>query len=253
MELGFLGKSCLVTGGAQGLGRAICRGLAKEGVNIAINYRSSEIKAMELARELTSEYGVKSVAIGGDVGSESDVANMFDIAVGKLKGLDFLVNNAGICPTCFVVDMSLQTWSDVIGTNLTGMFIASRQMARYLIKKGKPGRIVNICSQTAMNGSTSGKAHYAASKGGMLSFTNSFAKEVAKHEIAVNAVSPGMMFTEMNSDKLESELEDYTERIPIGRIATVDEVAAGVVFLCSGASSYMTGSNLDISGGMIGR
>jgi 3-oxoacyl-[acyl-carrier protein] reductase len=149
--------------------------------------------------------------------------------------------------------MSLQTWNDVMATNLTGMFIASRQMARYLISEGKPGRIVNICSQTAMNGSASGKSHYAASKGGMLSFTNSFAKEVAKHDIAVNAVSPGMMFTEMNSDKLESEIEDYNERIPIGRIATVDEVASGVVFLCSSASSYMTGSNLDISGGMIGR
>lgn len=253
MELGLIGKSCLVTGGAQGLGRAICRGLAKEGVNVAINYRSNEIKAMELARELASEHGVKSVAIGGDVGSESDVANMFGIAVRELKGLDFLVNNAGICPTCYVVDMSLQIWNDVIGTNLTGMFIASRQMARYLIDKGKPGRIVNICSQTAMNGSSSGKSHYAASKGGMLSFTNSFAKEVAKHDIAVNAVSPGMMLTEMNSDKLESEIEDYNERIPIGRIATVNEVASGVVFLCSSASSYMTGSNLDISGGMIGR
>ncbi|MBT3319718.1 MAG: SDR family oxidoreductase [Clostridia bacterium] len=253
MELGLVGKSCLVTGGAQGLGRAICLGLAKEGVNVAVNYKSSETKAMELAELVEREYSVKAVAIGGDVSSEHDVGNMFDVAVKGLGGLDLLVNNAGVCPTSFVVDMSLQIWSDVMATNLTGTFLACRQMARYLIGEGKPGKIVNICSQTAMNGSKSGKSHYAASKGGMLTFTNSFAKEVAKHDIAVNAVSPGMMFTEMNSDKPGSELEEYNERIPIGRIATVEEVAAGVVFLCSSASSYMTGSNLDISGGMIGR
>ncbi len=253
MEFGLIGKSCLVTGGAQGLGRAICIGLAKEGVHVAVNYLRNAAKAQELAQELTEQFGVKAIAIGGDVGSESDVAKMFDIAVNQLSGLDFLVNNAGICTAVNVVDMSLETWNDVMHTNLTGMFIASRQMARYLIAQGKPGRIVNICSQTAFNGSVSGKSHYAASKGGMLSFTTSFAKEVAKHGILVNAVSPGMMKTNMNADKQDSEMEAYNTRIPIGRLAGVEEVADGVVFLCSSASSYMTGSNFDISGGMIGR
>lgn len=253
MDLNIKGKSCLVTGGARGLGRAICIGLAKENVNVAVNYRSNAEFAKQLAEELNSTYGVKAIALGGDVNSEEDISSMFSAAIGEFGGLDLLVNNSGICPSSLVVDMSLDEWQSVIGTNLTGTFLTCRQMVRYLLDEGKPGRIVNVCSQSAVNGSKSGKSHYAASKGGMLTFTNSLAKEVSRRGIAVNAISPGMIYTDMTAEKLNEQIEDYNESIPIGRISTVNEVADAVVFLCSDAARYMTGSNLDVSGGMIGR
>ncbi len=253
MILDLKGKSCLVTGGARGLGKAICESLAKEGVNIAVNYNASSAKAIELSRELSMKYGVKAIAVGADMRSENDVEDMFGTVIKEFGFLDFLVNNSGVCPTSLVKDMSLEEWQNVIDTNLTGTFLACRSMVRYLLENERQGKIVNICSQAAVNGSKSGKSHYAASKGGVLTFTNSLAKEVSKLGITVNAVSPGMIYTDMTADKLDEQQDIYNETIPIGRIASPEEVAAGVVFLCSAAASYLTGSNLDITGGMIGR
>lgn len=253
MNLELKGKYCLVTGGAQGLGRAIASNLAKEGVHIAINYRSNEQKARELALELTQKYDINAFAVAGDIKKEEDVTRIFRETIDRFSTLDFLINNSGICPTSLVKDMSLDEWEDVIGTNLTGTFLTCREMVRYLLNQNKPGRIVNICSQAAINGSKSGKTHYSASKGGMLSFTHSLAKEVSRFGIAVNALAPGMIYTDMTADKIKKDIDKYKNEIPIGRIAELDEVAQAVVFLCSDAASYMTGSMLDVSGGMIGR
>jgi len=252
MELELKGKTAFVTGGTRGLGRAICFALAEEGVNLAVNCRSDKNAAELLADELAEAFGIQAVTLYGDVSLEKQVCEMLDEAASRFASIDILVNNAGICPVNMIKDMSLEEWNGVISTNLTAVFITCREMIRQLMEQKRGGSIINIASQAAFNGSKSGKSHYAASKGGVVSFTHSLAKEVAQYGIRVNAVAPGMIITEMVSETLASNLNYYKKEIPMGRIAEADEVAKAVVFLASEASSYITGSILDVSGGMIG-
>lgn len=252
MDLELKGRTAFVTGGTRGLGRAICFALAAEGVNLAVNYRNDKHAAELLTAELKNTYGVKAIAVFGDVSSEDQVRHMFDEAALRFERVDILVNNAGICPVNMIKDMSLEEWNRVISTNLTGTFITCREMINRLIEQEHGGSIINIASQAAYNGSRSGKTHYAASKGGIVSFTHSLAKEVAQYGIRVNGVAPGMIDTEMVGDVLQRNRDNYIKEIPIGRIAEAEEVAKAVVFLVSEASSYITGSVMDVSGGMIG-
>lgn len=252
MELDLKGKTALVTGATRGLGRAICFALAEEGVNLAVNYRNDKHVAELLTAELTEKFGVEAITVFGDVSSEDQVRNMFDEAVLHFERIDILVNNAGICPVNMIKDMSLEEWNRVISTNLTGTFLTCREMVNRLIEQRYGGSIINIASQSAYNGSRSGKSHYAASKGGIASFTHSLAREVAGYGIRVNGVAPGMMYTDMVSDILDRNIDYYKKEIPIGRIAEAEEVAKAVVFLASEVSSYITGSVMDVSGGLIG-
>lgn len=253
MDFGLKDKVALVTGGSHGLGKAICLNLAQEGTDIAINYRKDPEKARLLAQEIKEKYGVKAICVKGDVASEEDVKQIFGEIIIQLGRIDILVNNSGICPISMVKDMSLSEWESVISTNMTGTFLTSREIINLLITQNKPGKIVNIASQSAFNGSKTGKSHYAASKGGVVSFTLSLAKEVAAYGINVNAVAPGMMYTEMTSETLDKNMDKYNKEIPMGRIAGVDEVARVVTFLASDVSSYITGATLDVSGGITGR
>lgn len=252
MDLGLKDKVALVTGGSHGFGKAICFNLASEGVIVAINYRRDPQKVNSVIKEIKGKFGVEAIAVKGDITKEEDVKRIFCEVVSKLSKVDILVNNAGICPVSMVKDMSLEEWESVIKTNLTGTFLACREMVNTLINKSMPGKIVNIASQAAFNGSRTGKSHYSASKGGIVSFTLSLAKEVAPYGINVNAVAPGMMYTEMTAETLNKNMERYKKQIPLGRIADVDEVARVVTFLSSDAASYMTGTTVDVSGGMIG-
>lgn len=253
MDFGLKGKVALVTGGYRGLGRAICLNLASEGASIAINYRKDLDKANLLALEIKERYGSCAIPVQGDITCEEDVKRIFNEVTEQLPGLDILVNNSGICPVSMVKDMTLEEWENVIRTNLTGTFLTCREMVNLLLKRGIPGNIVNIASQSAYNGSKTGKSHYSASKGGVVTFTLSLAKEVACHGIRVNAVAPGMMYTEMTAEALDYGMEKYKKEIPVGRIADIEEVARVVTFLSSNASSYMTGTTVDVSGGIIGR
>ena len=254
MNLFLEGKSALVTGGSRGLGEAVCMALAEEGVRVAVNYRSDGGRANEVVGRILGRPGGHAFAVRGDVTSESDVQAMFHGLEERWGGVDILINNAGICPVSFVQDMDAEEWNRTIQTNLTGTFLASREMVRALgAGKGRAGRIVNIVSPAAFLGSSSGKAHYAASKAGIVAFTVSLAREVAPRSITVNAVAPGMMYTEMVTETLEKHEERYKAQIPLGRIARPEEVAAVVAFLASDRASYMTGATVDVSGGMLMR
>lgn len=253
MEMGIADKTALITGGAHGLGKAICISLAEEGANIAMNYRRDPLEAEELANLIINKYKVRVECIRGDVSVEESVNALFADTIKKFGSVDILVNNSGICPTSLVKDMEIEEWEQVIRTNLTGTFLTCRQMVNHLVDKKLSGKIINIASQSAFNGSKSGKSHYSASKGGVVTFTHSLAKEVAQYGISVNAVAPGMMYTEMTAELLDKKMELYKKDIPIGRIAEVDEIAKVVTFLASSAASYITGTTLDVSGGMVGR
>ena len=253
MDLELESKVALVTGGSRGLGEAVCRRLAAEGVRVAVNYRRSEQEARRLVADLESLHGVDAVAVRGDVTREQDVASVFDEVEARFSGLDILVNNAGICPPSLVKDMSEEAWSRTLSINLTGTFLTSREMVRRLLSRGRPGRILNVVSPAAFKGSASGKSHYAAGKAGVVAFTVSLALEVAAHGILVNAVAPGMMPTEMTAENLAKNAERYRKAIPLGRIAETGEVADVITFLVSGKNSYMTGATVDVSGGLLMR
>lgn len=253
MDLGLNKKVALVTGGAHGLGRAVCRALAAEGASVAINYRRHPEQAETLAADIRQQFGVEALAVLADVSAETDVIGMFESVQERLGIVDVLVNNAAHCPTRWVKDMTLAEWSDTLAVNLNGAFLTSREFVRRLLADGRKGRIVNVSSQAAFRGSTTGHAPYDASKGGLVSLTVSLAREMAPYGIAVNAVAPGMMLTEMTSATLNANLPKYLARIPVGRLGDPAEVADMIVFLASDRASYMTGATVDCSGGMLMR
>ena len=253
MELNLRGKRAIVTGGSRGLGAAICARLAREGTDLILTYVSNRDKAEALSNELIAQYGICAEAFRADVSVEEDVLSLFAFAKARFGAVDILVNNAGICPVAKIQDTTLEMWNRVMAVNMGGEFLCCREMIRLAVANRTAASIVNIASATAYLGSRNGKTHYAASKGGVLSFTTSLAKEVAPEHIRVNAFSPGIMHTDMTAELLSRDLPLYERQIPAGRIATLEEAADAVAFLASDASAYMTGSVLDFSGGQIGR
>lgn len=260
MDLHLKDRVAIVTGGSRGLGRAICLGLAAEGARVAINYYRDPARgvdfvqdATELVDEIRSRYQGQAVAVPGNVAQIGDIRQMFDETASTLGPVDILVNNAGVWPTAWVKDMSESEWNDTIAVNLTGPFLTCREAVQRWLAAGRGGRIVNITSQAAFHGSTSGHAHYAASKAGLVTFMISLAREVAPHGIYVNAVAPGIISTEMARDAIEKDPQRYIERIPLRRIADPSEVADVVTFLASDRAGYMTGATVDVTGGMLMR
>ncbi len=253
MKLNLVDKVALVTGGSHGLGKGICLSLASEGVKVAVNYRKSPEKAEAVIQEIKDTYGVEACAVSGDVSNEDGIVDMFDRTEQQFGTVDVLVNNAGICPVSYIKDMPAEMWRSTIEINLNGTFLASREMTRRLLEAERPGRIINVVSQAAFNGSATGKSHYSASKAGVVAFTVSLAKEVARNGITVNAIAPGMMLTEMTAETLEKNAERYNQQIPLGRIAETSEVADVITFLASDKAAYMTGATVDVSGGMLMR
>jgi 3-oxoacyl-[acyl-carrier protein] reductase len=250
MDLNLKGKVAFVTGGSHGLGEAICRGLAAEGANIAINYRKNKEIVEKLINEIKIDHQVEAIGVTGDVSEEDDVKRIFNEIEKNLSPVDILVNNAAISPTSYVKDTELELWNKTFKINSTGVFLTSREIVRRLLKLKRKGKIINISSTSAYLGSTSGRAHYDASKGGVNSFTVSLAKEVAKYGINVNAVASGLMVTESTRDRFLTNKEKYMANVPLGRYADTKEVANVVVFLASDKADYMTGSIVNVSGGL---
>jgi 3-oxoacyl-[acyl-carrier protein] reductase len=253
MDLNLEDKTALVTGGSRGLGRAICLALAEEGARVAVNYRRNPAGANEVAEAIATSFGRETLAVAGDVSNSADVTRVFDESEARLGPLDVLVNNAGVWPTAQVIDIAEEDWDSTLAINLKGPFLTCREAVRRWVAAGRGGRIVNISSPAAFLGATTGHAHYASAKAGLVSFTVSLAREVASRGIHVNAVAPGMMRTDMAHDALETNEAHYLQRIPLGRIADPEEVADTVVFLASDRASYTTGATIDVSGGMLMR
>jgi 3-oxoacyl-[acyl-carrier protein] reductase len=218
-----------------------------------VNYRQSAAAAEAVVREIEASYGTEAMAVPGDVAHEEEVHSMFCRCEERLGPVEILVNNAAVCPTCPMHELSLDQWNETLAVNLTGTFLTCRQMVRRLSATGRSGRIVNVSSQAAFRGSTTGHAPYDASKGGVVALTVSLARELAPLGIAVNGVAPGMMHTAMTADVLDAFPDKYLARIPLGRVGLPEEIADVVVLLASSRASYMTGATVDVSGGMLMR
>ncbi len=260
MDLHLNGKTAIVTGGSRGLGRAICEGLAAEGCQLVINFLRDASRGIDLSDEaealverLWEQYQTRAVAIGGDVSVADQVDQLYRQTRQEFGTPDILVNNAGIWPTALAHEIDPHEFERVLQVNLLGAFLTCRSAVREWLAADRGGRIVNITSPAAFQGSTTGHAHYAASKAGLVSFSVSLAREVAPRGIHVNLVAPGMTRTEMSRATLAQGEQPYLERIPLRRIAEPSDIADVVVFLASERAGYMTGATVDVTGGMLMR
>ncbi len=251
MDPGLRGQTALVTGASRGLGRAIALALAAEGATVAVGYRREQALAEEVVRACRGAGAPAAEAVRLDVASEPEILAAFDQVAARLGEPTILVNNAAVCPRGPTVETTREGFEEVLAVNLTGAFLCCRELLRRLGRAGLPGRIVNISSTAAFTGSSSARqVAYDASKGGLVSLTLSLSREAAGAGVTVNAVAPGYMHTDMMAEKLAAGPEKYLSRIPVGRLAELDEVAAAVVFLASRQASYVTGTVVNVSGGL---
>lgn len=253
MKTNLKDKVVLVTGGSRGIGKAICLAFANEGARVAVNYVSGKDHADSVVSEIEKKFSSKSMAIKADMAKESEVISMITQVENELGPIDVLVNNAAYCPGGPISSYSVEEWDKTFGINVTGMFVASRELVKGWLKNNTRGSIVNIASQAAFRGSTTGHLPYDSSKGAMVSFTIALAREVARQGIRVNGIAPGLVLTEMVAETWEKRKEAYLARIPLHRIADPSEIASIAVFLASDAASYITGATIDASGGMLMR
>jgi 3-oxoacyl-[acyl-carrier protein] reductase len=241
-------KNALITGASKGIGRAISIELAKQGVNVAINYNKSKKEAEKISNELINEYNVKSIILKGDVSNKDDCSLIVQESISTFGTLDILVNNAGIIDDNLLIRMSDEAWDRVLRTNLDSIFYCSKPAIKSMLKK-KWGRILNIGSVVGIRGNI-GQANYASSKAGMIGFTKSLAKEVATRNITVNTITPGYINTE-TVDVLKQEQKDNIMKwIPQGHFGEVEDIAYLASFLCSEKAKYITGQTISVDGGM---
>lgn len=247
MALLLEGKTCLVTGGSRGIGKAIALTLAKFGADVAITYARSSEAANEVKEEIES-LGKKAKAIKADAVNFDEATNVINELVSDWGKIDVLVNNAGITRDTLLLRMSENDWDDVITTNLKSVFNYSKACARPMMKN-RGGSVINIGSVVGLNGNA-GQANYSASKAGLIGFTKSYAKELASRGIRSNAIAPGYIITDMTEALGDKVLDGIKAATPLGRAGEVQEVADAVVFLASDMSSYITGEVIRVDGGM---
>ncbi len=239
-------KVALVTGATRGIGKEIALELAKNGFDIAVNYRGTQDE--NLKKEIESN-NVRCEFVEADVSNFEQCENMIKEAIEKYGRIDVLVNNAGITKDGLIMRMKKEDFEAVIDVNLVGTFNVTRNVIPYMIKQ-KSGRIINVSSVVGVAGNA-GQTNYSASKAGVIGFTKSLAKEVASRNILVNAIAPGFIDTDMTKVLSDTVKEGINAQIPLKRMGTPKEVAKVVKFLASEDSSYVTGQVINIDGGMV--
>ena len=242
------GRSAVVTGGSRGIGRAIALRLAEQGADVAFSYRGNA-EAAEATRGEIEALGRKSLAFQGDVTDPASAEGLIKAAIEALGKVDILVNNAGITRDDLIMRMSVDAWREVLETNLFGAFYTLKAVTRPMLK-ARGGRIINITSVSGQAGQM-GQANYSSAKAGLIGLTKATARELASRGITVNAVAPGFVLTELTQDLPDELKAQITDRTPLGRFGTTDEIAYAVAFLASDEAAYITGQVLAVDGGLV--
>ena len=241
-------RVALITGSSRGVGRAIALAYAKEGASVVVNYTSNQTAAEEVVKEI-KEKGGRAILFKADVARAAEAEALVQKGIEEFGSLDILVNNAGFSRPAMLLKMSEDQWDQVVDIHLKGAFLCSQFAARHMKEQNK-GKIINITSVAGIVG-TVGQINYSAAKGGLLSFTKSAARELARYNICVNVISLGIVATDM-TEKIRTDeklKEIYMNRILLKRFAEPDDISPAFIFLGSDESSYITGQLLCVDGG----
>lgn len=242
------GRAAVVTGSSRGVGRNVAKAFAVEGADVLVNYTASERPALELVEEIRA-LGRKSVAVKADVASRAEVDRMMATAKAEFGRVDILVNNAGFTRPAMLHKMTDEDWDAVLNAHLKGPFLTTQAVFPYF-KEQNYGKIINVSSVAGLVG-TVGQVNYSAAKGGILSFTKSVAREMARYNVCANVISLGIVETDM-TEKIRSDeklKEIYMNRILLKRFGAAQDIAPAFVFLASTESDYITGQVLCVDGG----
>jgi 3-oxoacyl-[acyl-carrier protein] reductase len=242
-----LPKTALVTGGSRGIGRAVAKRLAADGLNVYLTYVSRPEDAETTVKEIEAAGGTAR-AFKLDASDSEAVAAFFAGEIKKKVQLSVLVNNAGVTKDGPIIRMKDDDFQKVLKINLEGAFVCLREAAKVMTRQ-REGRIVNITSVVGITGNA-WQANYASSKAGLIGLTKSAAQELAQRNVSVNAVAPGFIQTDMTAELPEKVVEEYKTKIPLGRMGTAEDVAEAVAFLASDKAAYITGQVLSVNGGM---
>ncbi len=239
-------RTIIVTGGARGIGRAICKAFAVPGTHVYFNYLGSASSAADLENEINAAGGTAR-GIQADMASQDDLERFFKTTVEDTGRIDVLVNNAGISKDALLPRMKISDWDAVIDVNLKGAFICTKLASRQMIRQ-KNGRIINITSIAGVAGNP-GQANYSASKAGLIGLTKTTARELAARNITANAIAPGYIQTDMTAALTDSVKDEIIRQIPMGRPGSPSDIAGLAVFLASEAAAYITGQVIHVNGG----
>lgn len=240
------GQVAVVTGGSRGIGRACAIALAREGATVVINYTSNAAAAEETKKAVEAA-GAKALIVKGDVAKADEAQALIKAAEDAFGKVDILINNAGINRDRTIQRMSVQEWDEVVQTDLSSIFYTTNAAVNGMRERNY-GRIVNMASIIGQMGNI-GQANYSAAKAGMIAFTKSAARELARFNITVNAVCPGFVETDMVAALSDDIKKTLIQNIPLGRFGTADEIADTVVFLCKPSGAWYTGAQMNINGG----
>jgi 3-oxoacyl-[acyl-carrier protein] reductase len=246
--LDLSGKTALVTGGSRGIGRAIVLRLATQGADVAFSYKGNAAAAQSTSGEVEA-MGRKALAVQADARSQAGAEALVKQVLEAFGKIDILVNNAGVTRDNLIMRMGSDEWSEVLETNLFGAFYALKAVTRPMLK-ARGGRIINITSVSGQAGQT-GQANYSSAKAGLIGLTKAAARELASRGITVNAVAPGFVLTELTQDLPDALKAEITNRTPLGRFGTTEEIANAVAFLASDEAGYITGQVLAVDGGLV--
>jgi 3-oxoacyl-[acyl-carrier protein] reductase len=242
----FTGKIALVTGASRGIGEAIAKRLASEGATVLVAARS--VEALQRVVEEIEAAGGKASALTLDLADAASIEAAVKTALAAHGEIHVLVNNAGVTEDNLILRMGRDAWDRVLATNLTGVFLLTQAVIKGMVRK-RYGRIVNVTSVVGLMGNA-GQANYAASKAGLIGLTKSVARELASRNITCNAVAPGFIATAMTEKMTDAAREALSKQIPLERLGAPDEVAAAAAFLASDEAGYITGTVVNVSGGL---